>query len=55
MRLIRRVGFQPAYRLTLTTETIPAAEAWRIGLVDVLSDKPDDEIRRYLLRLGEPR
>ena len=50
--LIRRVGFQPAYRLTLTTETIPAAEAWRIGLVDVLSDKPDDEIRRYMLRLG---
>lgn len=50
--LIRRVGFQPAYRLTLTTETIAAAEAWRIGLVDTLSDKPDDEIRRYLLRLG---
>jgi polyketide biosynthesis enoyl-CoA hydratase PksH len=50
--LIRRVGFQPAYRLTLTTETIPAAEAWRIGLVDTLTDKPDDEIRRYLLRLG---
>jgi len=50
--LIRRVGFQPAYRLTLTTETITAAEAWRIGLVDTLSDKPDDEIRRYLLRLG---
>jgi polyketide biosynthesis enoyl-CoA hydratase PksH len=50
--LIRRVGFQPAYRLTLTTETIPAQEAWRIGLVDTLSDKPDDEIRRYLIRLG---
>jgi 3-carboxymethyl-3-hydroxy-acyl-[acp] dehydratase len=50
--LIRRVGFQPAYRLTLTTETITAEEAWRIGLVDTLSDKPDDEIRRYLLRLG---
>ena len=50
--LIRRVGFQPAYRLTLTTETILAEEARRIGLVDILSDKPDDEIRRYLLRLG---
>jgi len=50
--LIRRVGFQPAYRLTLTTETISAAEAWRIGLVDTLTEKPDDEIRRALLRLG---
>ena len=50
--LIRRVGFQHAYRMTLTTETITAEEAWRIGLVDTLSDKPDDSIRRYLLRLG---
>ncbi len=50
--LIRRVGFQHAYRLTLTTETITAEEVWRIGLVDTLSDKPDDDIRRYLLRLG---
>lgn len=50
--LLRRVGFQPAYRLTLTTETIAAEEARRIGLVDLLSDNPDDEIRRYLLRLG---
>lgn len=29
-----------------------AEEARHIGLVDILSDKPDDEIRRYLLRLG---
>ncbi|MEM7345724.1 MAG: enoyl-CoA hydratase-related protein [Chloroflexota bacterium] len=50
--LIRRIGFQQAYRLTLTTETIMADEAWRIGLVDTLSSNPDDEIRRYLLRLG---
>ncbi len=50
--LIRRVGFQHAYRLTLTTETVTAEEAWRIGLVDTLSDKPADNIRRYLLRLG---
>ncbi|MCB0209725.1 MAG: enoyl-CoA hydratase/isomerase family protein [Anaerolineae bacterium] len=50
--LIRRVGFQAAYRLTLTTETITAEEAARIGLVDTLSDRPDDDIRRYLLRLG---
>lgn len=50
--LIRRVGFQAAYRMTLTTETITAEEAWRLGLVDTVSDQPDDDIRRYLLRLG---
>jgi len=50
--LIRRVGFQKAYKMTLTTETIDAAEAWRIGLVDILSDDCDDEVRRLLLRVG---
>ena len=50
--LIRRVGFQPAYRMTLTTETISAEEAERIGLVDVMTASPDDAIRRHLLRLG---
>jgi polyketide biosynthesis enoyl-CoA hydratase PksH len=50
--LIRRIGFQHAYRLTLTTQTITAEVAWRMGLVDTLSDNPDDDIRRYLLRLG---
>lgn len=50
--LIRRVGFQHAYRMTLTTENITAEEAWRIGLVDTLSDNPNDAIRRLLLRVG---
>lgn len=50
--LIRRVGFQPAYRMTLTTENITAEEAHRIGLVDTLSDNADDAIRRLLLRVG---
>lgn len=50
--LIRRVGFQHAYRMTLTTENIVAEEAHRIGLVDIISDKPDDAIRRLLLRVS---
>lgn len=50
--LIRRIGFQHAYRLTLTTENIDAEEAHRIGLADMISEKPDDAIRRLLLRVG---
>ncbi|WP_133719089.1 enoyl-CoA hydratase-related protein [Methylocaldum gracile] len=50
--LIRRVGFQKAYKMTMTTEMIEAEEAWRIGLVDILTDNPGDEIRRQLLRMG---
>lgn len=50
--LIRRVGFQKAYKMTMTTETLDAAEATAIGLVDILSQgNGDDEIRRQLLRL----
>lgn len=50
--LIRRVGFQHAYRLTLTTDNITAEEAARICLVDIISDKPNDAIRRLLLRVS---
>lgn len=50
--LIRRVGFQNAYRMTLTTETVSALDARAMGLVDVLTDNPDDEIRRQMLRIG---
>lgn len=49
--LIRRVGFQTAYRLTLTTQTIMGEEAHRLQLVDILSATPDDEIRKQCLRL----
>ncbi len=38
--LIRRVGFQAAYRLGFTTETIDAKEAYRLQLIDLLSDEP---------------
>lgn len=49
--LIRRVGFQTAYRMTLTTMSVSAQEAHRTGLVDEISESPDDTIRKMLLRL----
>lgn len=51
--LIRRVGFQKAYTMTLTTRTVPAPEAASIGLVDEMSEQPADTIRRWLLRLAK--
>ncbi len=48
--LIRRTGVQPAYKLALTTSTIPAAEALACHLVDEISDTPDEAIRRLLVR-----
>lgn len=49
--LIRRVGFQPAYRLTLTTQAISAREALPMNLVDDVSNDPDDTIRKWALRV----
>jgi len=50
--LIRRVGFQKAYTMTLTTRPVSAAEAAAMHLVDELTEAPDEAIRRLLLRLG---
>ena len=49
--LIRRVGFQSAYRLTLTTETINATEAKAINLVDELGDDIQSRIQGMSRRL----
>lgn len=49
--LIRRVGFQKAKWMTLTTQTLPASKALEIGLVDEVSANPKDALRRNLLRL----
>lgn len=49
--LIRRIGFQAAYRLTLTTQTITAEEAQRLQLIDILTNTPHEEIRKQCLRL----
>jgi polyketide biosynthesis enoyl-CoA hydratase PksH len=48
--LIRRVGFQKAYMMSLTTQKISAAEAEAMSLIDKVADDPDDFIRRSLLR-----
>ena len=49
--LIRRIGFQNSYRMTLTTETMTARQSLEAGLVDELADSLDDAIRRRSLRL----
>jgi len=50
--LIRRIGYQAAYRLTLTTQPIQGEEAYRLQLVDELSEHPNENIRRLLVRLN---
>lgn len=49
--LIRRIGFQKAYSMTLTTQTVNVSEALAMHLIDELSDHPDEALRKYLLRL----
>ena len=50
--LIRRVGFQKAYTMTLTTQTMSAHDAYTIHLIDELSDHPDEALRKLTLRLA---
>lgn len=50
--LIRRVGFQPAYTMTLTTETISAENALKMHLVDELSDNLDESLNKKMLRFS---
>jgi polyketide biosynthesis enoyl-CoA hydratase PksH len=50
--LIRRVGFQPAYFMTLTTQTISAQEAYHFRLIDELTEDLITAERKYLLRLS---
>jgi len=49
--LIRRVGFQPAYFMTLTMQNINAQRAYEIHLVDEVSENLDDSLRRLMLSL----
>ncbi|MCC5024685.1 MAG: enoyl-CoA hydratase/isomerase family protein [Candidatus Synoicihabitans palmerolidicus] len=50
--LIRRVGFQQAYAMTMTTRTLSVAEALNHHLVDEVTDELDEALRRLSLRLG---
>jgi polyketide biosynthesis enoyl-CoA hydratase PksH len=49
--LIRRTGFQTAYRMTLTTETIDAKKAYEWKLIDILSENPDAEIKKLITKI----
>ena len=49
--LIRRIGFQPAYMMTLTTRDLTAQRAYELHLVDELSDNLDDTLRKLMLNL----
>lgn len=49
--LIRRIGFQAAYRMTLTTETWDTDQAKSAGLVDDVVPDLDEAIRRASVRL----
>jgi polyketide biosynthesis enoyl-CoA hydratase PksH len=48
--LIRRVGFQAAYRMTLSAATVSANDAQQFQLVDVVTQTLGDEIRKQCLR-----
>lgn len=50
--LIRRVGFQPAFRMTLTAAPISAEEAHRLQLVDYLGPDLDELERVVRIRLN---
>jgi polyketide biosynthesis enoyl-CoA hydratase PksH len=49
--LVRRVGFQRAHYLTLTTQPIPARQACDWALVDAVDAASEGLLRRHLLRL----
>jgi polyketide biosynthesis enoyl-CoA hydratase PksH len=48
--LIRRVGFQKAYSMTLTTQAIDVKDAYNNHLVDCVSNNLDQELYRFWLR-----
>jgi len=49
--LWRRVGFQRAHYMTLTTQVVPAAQAQQWGLVDATAANSDLLVQRHLSRL----
>ncbi|MEJ5103700.1 enoyl-CoA hydratase/isomerase [Chryseobacterium sp. MYb328] len=49
--LIRRIGYQKALMMTLTTQVYPCERAYELGLIDVKTNDPDNEVRKLLLRL----
>jgi polyketide biosynthesis enoyl-CoA hydratase PksH len=49
--LVRRIGYRQSYMLTLTARTIDARRAAEISLVDEVSAAPEENLRRFLVRL----
>lgn len=49
--LVRRIGYQKALMMTLTTQMFDCNRAYEIGLVDVKTDQVDNEVRKLMLRL----
>ncbi|HVI45326.1 MAG TPA: enoyl-CoA hydratase/isomerase [Chitinophaga sp.] len=49
--LIRRIGYQKAQWMTLTTQSLTAEQAYQINLIDELTTNVNDMLRRNLLRL----
>ena len=49
--LVRRVGFQKAHYMTLTTQPVAARQAAEWGLVDTVDAQSELAVRRHLLRL----
>ncbi len=49
--LVRRIGYQKAFTMTLTTSPIDSGRAYEIGLVDELSAEPEQALRKLLLRV----
>lgn len=50
--LIRRVGFQHAYRMALTTHPVGATRAFEMGLVDAVVEQPERLVRQWARRLA---
>jgi polyketide biosynthesis enoyl-CoA hydratase PksH len=51
--LIRRVGFQPAYSMSLSTLPVTAEQAHRIHLADELAAEPEQFLRRLRQRVSK--
>ncbi|MFB6893867.1 enoyl-CoA hydratase-related protein [Kitasatospora sp. NPDC056327] len=49
--LVRRVGFQPAYAMTMSTLPVTAERAARMQLVDELTENAEPLVRRLAARL----
>jgi polyketide biosynthesis enoyl-CoA hydratase PksH len=49
--LVRRVGFQPASAMTMSTLPVPAGRAHQLHLVDEVADDAEPALRRLRMRL----